>query len=331
MRSPQIAALPQQLLMELVRHAVQAPSGHNTQPWRFALSGETIDILPDFSRRLPVVDPDDHALFISLGAALENLTIAAKQRGLAPHTDYFPAHAADSLVVRLLPMSGPDESELFRAIPERQSTRSTYDGTPIPTADLRQLEAASVQDGVRFRVFTDRKQIESVTEFVKEGNRKQVSDPAFVRELIDWVRFSRKEAEAHNDGLTGAVMGMPAAPRWLGERIMKTILRPEAEASKAEERIRSSSALMLFIAEKHDREHWVKLGRSFERVSLAATVLGIRNAHMNMPCEVPEVREQFRRYLGLAEEEPLLLLRIGYGKLMPRSPRRPPSAVVLTA
>jgi hypothetical protein len=329
MNTIRAAAVPRYEMLELVRHAVMAPSGHNTQPWRFALSGDRVEILPDLSRRLPVVDPDDHALYISLGAALENLRIAALQGGLDPETERFPAAAPDRLVVHLTRRTRAVESELFRAIPDRQTTRSTYDGRSIPAADLRELERASSEEGVHFRLFTEKRELEDVTELVKEGNRWQMRDAAFVRELLDWVRFSRKEADTCKDGLIGPVMGMPVVPRWLGEPIMKAMLRPELEAARAEKLIRSSAALMLFVAETNDREHWVKLGQSFERVALAATIRGIRQAHINMPCEVVEIRKQFQQYLGLADEQPLLLLRVGYGKPMPRSPRRPAEAAIL--
>lgn len=63
-------------LADLVRYATLAPNGHNTQPWRFRLAQGRIDVLPDPARRTPVVDPDDHHLFVSLGAAAENLSLA---------------------------------------------------------------------------------------------------------------------------------------------------------------------------------------------------------------------------------------------------------------
>ena len=63
---------------EIIHYATLAPSGHNTQPWKFSIKDNSILIYPDYSRRLSVVDPDDHALFISLGCALENLVIAAE-------------------------------------------------------------------------------------------------------------------------------------------------------------------------------------------------------------------------------------------------------------
>jgi hypothetical protein len=329
MKPVQRVAPPRHEMLALVRHATLAPSGHNTQPWRFNLVDGSIEILADSARRLPVVDPDDHALYISLGAALENLTIAARQSGLDSSTEYFPVSAADRLVVHLTRMSRPDGNELFAAIPERQSTRCAYDGRAIPPDDLRRLEAASAQEGVQFRLIEARHEMEAVTQFVMEGNRRQMADPAFVEELMAWVRFSRREAVEHSDGLTASAMGMPATPRWLGSRIMRALLRPEAQAAQAEKLIRSSSALMLFIAERHDREHWVKLGRSFQRVALAATLRDIRQAHMNMPCEVPELRDRLRQHLGLADAQPLLLLRIGYGERMPRSPRRSVDAVIV--
>src|SRR5579859_6334017 len=60
------------LLRDLVRYATLAPSSHNTQCWKFKLGDDHIAISPDYSRRCPAVDPDDHHLFVSLGCAAEN-------------------------------------------------------------------------------------------------------------------------------------------------------------------------------------------------------------------------------------------------------------------
>lgn len=67
--------------IDLIRFATLAASGHNTQPWRFGVDGDSIMMLPDLTRRTPVVDPDNHHLFASLGCAAENLVIAARARG----------------------------------------------------------------------------------------------------------------------------------------------------------------------------------------------------------------------------------------------------------
>jgi hypothetical protein len=52
-------------MLDFVRYATLGPSGHNTQPWRFRAGAGQIDILPDLSRRTPVVD---RSITISLSA-----------------------------------------------------------------------------------------------------------------------------------------------------------------------------------------------------------------------------------------------------------------------
>jgi len=42
-------------IITLLECAIKAPSGHNTQPWKFTVNGHTIEISPDYSRRLPIL------------------------------------------------------------------------------------------------------------------------------------------------------------------------------------------------------------------------------------------------------------------------------------
>jgi hypothetical protein len=304
----------------LIRQATLAPSGHNTQPWLFSVSGNAITIRPDSRRRLPVVDADDHALYISLGCALENLVIAALEEGLSASVDYH----ADRLEVTFTTGAPEQASALFSSIPRRQSNRSMYDGRPVPDEDLAKLLAANVFDGVEVRAYRiNDPAIEPVIDLVKDANRLQFRDPAFVEELIAWIRFSEREAARSNDGLPAKALGFPAVPRWLGELIMKRLVKPDREAKRCEKAIRSSSLLLIFVARKNDQRHWVDVGRTFERVALTATSLGIAHAHLNMPCEVTTVRPKLARQLGLDDDaQPLLLIRLGYAKALPRTPRR---------
>src|SRR6266568_1166615 len=84
---------------ELVRFATLAANSHNTQPWTFAVGDNEITVAPDFHRRCPAVDPDDHHLFASLGCAVENLAHAAAAFGLKATT----MHIGDRLVTGLEP------------------------------------------------------------------------------------------------------------------------------------------------------------------------------------------------------------------------------------
>jgi hypothetical protein len=87
---------------ELVRYATLAANGHNTQPWKFSIKEDAIEIHPDFTRQLKVVDPDHRELWISLGCALENLTVAARAAGYAPEVTY--PDTTDFILVQLTPL-----------------------------------------------------------------------------------------------------------------------------------------------------------------------------------------------------------------------------------
>ena len=120
-------------LADLVRQATLAANGHNTQPWLFQPIRGPVLIKPDFARATPVVDPDHHHLYASLGCAAENLSLAARARGLSGEVGSQRSRTAldVTLDARRRPTSPPLASE---AIPARRSTRSDYDGRPAPAA-----------------------------------------------------------------------------------------------------------------------------------------------------------------------------------------------------
>jgi hypothetical protein len=146
---------------EFVRMATLAPNGHNTQPWRFQqTTAGAIVITPDFARRTPVVDPDDHHVFASLGCAAENLSIAAAASE-RPGEIVFDALWDGS--VRFEFGGGPAaEPALAAAIPKRQSTRADYDGRIVSAEDLRALTKAAEIPGVDVVLVTERPQIARV-------------------------------------------------------------------------------------------------------------------------------------------------------------------------
>jgi hypothetical protein len=317
----------QALQRELVRYATLAPSSHNTQCWKFALDDRHISILPDLSRRCPAVDPDDHHLFVSLGCAAENLVQAGLAHGRTSAVHFDPA--AGGAVRIILEPTKPLSSPLFQAIPHRQCSRAAYDGRPLSNEDLKQLEQAGCGQGVSVLLLTEKNQVETVLEYVVQGNTAQIQDPAFVEELKTWIRFSDDEAVRYGDGLFSRPMGNPAVPRWLGNRLFNVFLTPEKENGKCAMQIRSSAGIAVFLSDTDDKLHWVEAGRCYERFALQATALGIRNAFVNQPVEVAAARPQFASALGLGNRRPDLVVRFGHGPEMPRSLRRPIDSVIV--
>ena len=321
------ATLPQTPdLAELIRYATLAPSGHNTQPWTFRASADQIQILPDSRRRTPVVDPDNHHLFVGLGCAAENLALAAKARGLGDAMA-FNATGDGSITLKL--DRGPvTPSVLFEAIPQRRSARGVYDGSAVSTADLRSLADAAADPGVDLALITDRAGIGRIRDLIISGNTLQMSDPAFMRELRSWIRFSPRQAMETGDGLFTATTGNPTLPAWLGPTFFDRAISAGAENDRYARQVTSSSGLAVFLAKTADPEHWTRVGRAAQRFALQATVLGLRHAFINQPVEVASLRPELAHLVGLPGRRPDLLLRFGYGAALPFSARRPVEAVL---
>jgi hypothetical protein len=150
-------------MLELVRAATLAASGHNIQPWQFAIDKNAIDIHPDYRRRLPVVDPKDRELWMSLGCALENLLIAARADGYMPEVTY--PDTADFIHIRLTKDTA-QASPLLAAIPLRQNTRSGYDGQLIKNDGLKQVQAIPLEPGVTLRFVLNPTELETVVTYI---------------------------------------------------------------------------------------------------------------------------------------------------------------------
>lgn len=313
---------------EFVRFATLASNGHNTQPWRFTELPTGARILPDFTRRTPVVDPDDHHLFVSLGCAAENFGIASAAHG-RPGAIEFVGDGDGRIDIDLA--SGPPQIDpLYQAMPIRQSTRSNYDGRAVSNEHLTLLTAAAKIEGVTLAFITNPPKREAVLDFLVRGNDAQMDDPLFVHELREWIRFNPDQALAAGDGLFSKCSGSPAIPTWIGKRFFGMVFKKDAEDKKYTAQMRSSAGVAVFIGDKADKDHWVRVGRSFQRFALQATALGIRHAMVNQPVEVPAVRAEFARWLGIGDIRPDLVVRFGYAPPVPMSMRRPAREVIIS-
>jgi hypothetical protein len=308
---------------ELVRFATLAANSHNTQPWIFSARGNEVTIAPDFARRCPAVDPDDHHLFVSLGCAAENLVLAASMLGWRAH----PVIEGDRIVIAL-EEAPPATSALADAIPVRQCTRAVFDGRPVAPDMLRQLENACREPNVSAILMTERAAIAGVTDYVLEGNTAQMRDKAFMRELVSWMRFNETDAVATMDGLFSRASGNPSLPGWVARPLLKFFFTESGENRKYRAELDSSAGVVVLAADRSDTSHWIAVGRACQRFGLQATALGLKYSFINQPVEVAALRPQFAASLGLGARRPDIVMRFGTGPDLQKSLRRPPELVM---
>lgn len=309
---------------DLLRYATLAPNGHNAQPWRFRVASGHVDIVPDLARRTPVVDPDDHHLFVSLGCAAENLALAARATGSSGEVEVLPGGGG----VRVHLDRGPvTSSAMFDAIPHRQSTRSEFSTRRVGVADLRTLAEAAQMPGVDLVLITERRGMDRVRDLVLSGNDTQMANPAFMRELVGWLRFNPSQALEAGDGLYSVASGNPPLPGWIGPRAFDWMVTAKSERDRYARRLDTSSGIAVFVGAQADLAHWVAVGRACERFALQATALGIKQAFVNQPVEVAALRPELAALVGMAGQRPDIVMRFGYAADLPFSPRRPPQLI----
>lgn len=330
------ASTPVSHFCELVQFATLAASSHNTQCWRFKIDTKSITIVPDLDRACPIVDGDNHHLFVSLGCALENLLVAANFYGYNTKVD--ASHPAENGIRVQLTKAGVHGSddvidtstteELFKAISKRQVSRCEYNGEPLSSCELDQLRAAGTGKGVKVLLITDPQEMKTILyDHILPANTEQMTDTAFMKELGTWVRFNQGHAVLHGDGLYGQCTGNPSIPKILGSYIFPFVARPGPENNKIIKQVHSSAGFAIFVSEDGDDDptsRWVEVGRCYERFALRATRLEVQNAFLNQPVEVESRRPALVKLLGLnSNEHPDLIVRFGKGPEMPMSPRRP--------
>jgi nitroreductase len=306
-------------LRAIVAAAIAAPSSHNTQPWRFVLAENRIDVLADRSRQLAVSDPDGRELAISCGAALLNLRAAAAADGMVAAVELLPDPAAPDLLARVaLAADDPDHplARLAVAIPDRHTTRDPYSARELELPLTGELVAAAAAEGAWLEVLDEARRAE-VTALAVEGDRIQFADPAWRGELAGWLRPRRA-----GDGLAtgGAAVALV--------RVLIRAVDVGRRVAAGDERRANSAPALAVLGTAHDgRADWLRAGQALERALLTASAHGAQASFFNQPCQLPDLRSRLAAMLGRGS--PQIVLGLGYPDApLPGSARRDLGAVL---
>ncbi len=315
------------LARALVGAAVLAPSDWNTQPWRFEVGPEGIRLLADPQRALPRSDPDRRGMFVALGAALENLLVAARAWGLQPAVRYLPDPGRGAVADVVWGDAGARrDRDLFSAIAERRTNRRNYDGRrPLP--HVRAQLTAQVADGPGLFWLDDRDGLRDLGQLVHDAVHAQITDRLGQAERQVWLRRDRRDAARRGDGVPIEALGLSGPANWFSGSYYDPaswFLRFGAGslAKRAREAFRTSGAAALLVVPGHDEAAWLAGGQAYERLVLKATQLGLAHQPLNAPIAVERFRARLLQRFGVGAGEPLMLVRFGRDQRVAHTPRR---------
>jgi Nitroreductase family len=315
-----VKARPVELLRRAAIRATLAPSVHNTQPWRFVLARNALDVEADWSRQLRVLDPRGRQLLISCGCAVFNARAALAALGCAPQVSRFPDAALPDLVARLTTRGGGAVSAELAALDgevlRRHTIRRQFEDEKVPDAVVRIVVAAARAEGAELKVVDAPEHRRAAARLSQEADRIENADPAYRAELRAWTsddphRLDGVPAAAvpHVDGTAHDDIPLrdfdTSGAGWL----------PAHTGSSAQQ------CLLLLGTAEDDPVSWVRAGEALERVLLELTRLRYAAIPLTQVVEVARTRYALREQLGLLTY-PHVLLRVGRAVATAGSRRR---------
>lgn len=308
--------------------AIQAPSSHNTQPWRFRRRGDLLELWLDRRRHLDIVDPLRRQLTISLGCALFNARAAVRASGFLGDVHLVPDPAQPDLmaVLRLgLPRSATaDDRDLVAAIPRRRTNRRPFLPRPISAEVSEQLgRAARAERTTMHRLWPAQKHL--LAGLVAECDRRRFADPAYREQVSDWLVPAGRP---RRDGIPFAEKEF-GTTAWFGVR--RIVDSPELGArfgALEEQRLNDAPLVAIFSTESNDPVDWLDCGHALQAVLLRATQLGISAAYVDQVLELADLRNRVSA-LTACDRIPQMVVRLGYAPPLEHSaPRRDLSEVL---
>jgi len=302
----------------VLQSATRAPSVHNSQPWRFRLHDDSIEILVDPTRRLPVADPDDRELRIACGAALFNLRLALLSAGIEPTVVIRPS--PDSGCIATIHNGGSatmlaDAMTLFRAINQRRTNRKPFLEQPVEVRERHLLVNAAEAEASRLRIVSDPREQADLHRLLVLAHRAQTSDPRWVEEFDSWLMRSRDD----HDGITLAASGPD--PELQDTWVLRDFGKGHAKVRVPGKDFESEPLIAILASYVDGPSAQVQAGQALQRVLLTATALGLSASFLSQVVEVADTRARLQHLIG--GPYPQAAVRIGYGSPVPATARRP--------
>ena len=328
-----------QLIERLAYLAGLAPSADNNQPWEFKLNRDKLEVFLCPARR---IRSDRQGMFdyLSIGAALENLKVAAAEHGLGVELKYLPDAARPELAAEVCFRGGASSSELYPYIFTRHTNRRWYRRRALDAACVAEVEAAFRGDGTRVFWAMDRAAIRELAGMVGKVDALRMGSMDFRAEIKGALCFKRDQAWKRGDGILFESLEMPAPAKMLLRcfdrplfmRLMKCLGFGASVSVISRLQAAASGGLGLVCVPRLAPPEYLKGGEAFERLwlilakhgawlqplgaySLFSALAGEADSHFDDSARklLGEARELVGRiFPEAAGFFPLLLFRAGY-------------------
>jgi hypothetical protein len=302
--------------------AALAPSVHNTQPWRYAITRGSLELYADDIRRLQVLDPRGRQLLISCGCALFNARVALAAAGYDANVQRFPDPTRPDLLARV---TLPDEAtgwvsigELDTAIERRRTNRRRFLDSAVPDQVAYELAAAASAEAAELFPITRGEHRLAAARLSQEAEATKTADRAYRAEIRAWTTTDPHRG----DGVL--MMAVPSVDASAGDDLpIRDFHSTGLGWLPVETRSSMNQCLLLLGTLDDEPMAWVRAGEAMERVWLEITRRGYVASPLTQLIEVARTNERLRLKLQLGMHPYVLLRR---GRRAGHAPVPPPPA-----
>jgi hypothetical protein len=303
-------------LMKAVTAASHAPSILNTQPWRWRVRADGLELFAERSRQLPAGDPDGRLLTVSCGAALHHARITLAAAGWTVHVARLPDPAQPDLLARLTLAGqvGPTAAAVrqAQAIPDRRTDRRSVSEQTVAVSTLDDIVAAA-DAGARLQILTPSQAL-GVASAAAHAAAVEAADSSIVAELTYWTGRLVPEGT----GIPPGVMLDQPPPTTVPASYFGR--RGTLPAGAGHDR---AAVYALLYGDGDEPADWLRGGEGLSAVWLTATSLGVSLVPLSAVTALTSTRATIRGLLADVGY-PYLVLRLGIAASVPAGMARTP-------
>ncbi|MET7472255.1 Acg family FMN-binding oxidoreductase [Micromonospora sp. NPDC005686] len=310
------------VLTRAVAAATLAPSLHNSQPWRFRITGREVLVYADHSRRLDALDASGRELLISVGAALFTLRLALRAQGWRTTCAVLPEPESPDLVARVtLDREDPPPetvTTLAETIARRHTNRLPFTDSVVSADAIEELGSAAADQGAVLTIagLVTRN---AILQLGRHAERQLRTKGRYRAELNRWTRPS----PGRHDGIPPAAVGPWDALERMPVRDFGLV---HPQPWRTNEFLEAHPTIAVLATPGDGPDDWVRAGQALQHVLLVATRLRLATTPVSQPIEVPATRELLAG--TTAGHQAQMIIRIGHAPQAPVTPRRPLSEVL---
>jgi len=270
-------------LIEILRRAVHAPSGDNSQPWRFRLDEGAIVLFNLPNADATLYNFRQRGSYFAHGAIIENLSILAAEQGYRCDVELFP-NIPDATARISFTAAAPVAVPLAHAIEQRATNRKPYKQVPLEASHRAALlDAAKDMRDVELRFAEGKDALALLSRAVSVNERLLMENRTLHDFLFGMIRWSRKEERA-KPGLYLKTMEFPPPVQflmrfvlryWSAVRLLNRVGLSRLIPVQSAASYRAAALFGAVVLTGDTNVDFVSAGRAFQRVWLTATALGV--------------------------------------------------------